>query len=405
MNLSGVSKDDIQRGDVVTTPGWLHPTTLADVQLRYLSARGKRLRHNTQLKFFSGASESVARVRLLSADSLAPGEVGWAQLSLQEPLALVRGDRFIVRVPSPPATVGGGTVVDPNPGRKHRRLRHDVIERLETLAQGSPADILLQDLERHGPMRVSELLSTGSGDFNLDVLVELVQEERVVTLDKELGAKTRVESIRDILRPQTLIASHTWWLGSSERMRALLSAYHRQAPLQPGMSREALRSGLHLQPTVFNGLTERACAESLVLDEGAIVRLPAHQVCLNDKQKQKADLLFRRFKSHPYSPPSVKECVQVVGEDVLGVLLQRGDLLQMSTDVVFLPQTYADMRAHISDYITHNGSVTLAQVRDTFKTSRKYAQALIEYLDSQGITRRVGDKRVLRHAMPPEGSR
>ena len=123
MNLSGVSKADLKRGAVVTTPGWLHPTVLVDVQLRYLPHAQRPLRHNTQLKFFSGAAETLSRVRLLGQDTLPPGQSGWAQLRLQEPVSLVKGDRFIVRIPSPPETVGGGVVVEPHPGRKHRRTQ------------------------------------------------------------------------------------------------------------------------------------------------------------------------------------------------------------------------------------------------------------------------------------------
>jgi len=396
MNLSGISKDDLRRGDVVTAPGWLHSTVLADVQLRYLPTIGKPLRHNTWLKFFSGASETLARVRLLGGDTLSPGDTGWAQLSLQDPQALVKGDRFIVRIPSPPMTVGGGIVVDPNPGRKHRRLRREVIDRLETLAQGSPADVLLQDLERRGPIPINELVSGVQGDSRWNALEDLIREGKAVTLDAGFIARSQGDPIKDTLHPKTLVASRTWWSKSKDQLLEMLSSYHRQAPLQLGMSREALRSGLGLPPKVFNALLERARAESILLDEGALVRLLSHQVRLSKEQQQKVDGLIRRFRLQPYAPPSVKECIQAVGEHVLGALLQRGDLLQVSADVVFLPETYADMKTRVSDYIVNNGSITLAQVRDMFETSRKYAQALIEYLDSQGVTKRVGDRRVLR---------
>ncbi len=183
MNLSGISKTDVKRGDVVTIPGWLHPTVLVDVRLRHLPDAQRPLRHNTQLKFFSGAAETMARVRLLGQDMLQPGETGWAQLQLKEPVALVKGDRFIVRVPSPPATVGGGVAVDPHPGRKHRRSRPDVLARLETLAQGSPDEILLQALERSGPTTARELLSaSGLGEAAPEALAQLLDEGQAVLL-------------------------------------------------------------------------------------------------------------------------------------------------------------------------------------------------------------------------------
>ena len=398
MNLSGISKDNLVRGEVVTIPGQLHPTMLADVRLRYLPDAGRALRHNTQLMFFSGASETVGRVRLLDRDKLSPGDTGWVQFRLQDPQPLVMGDRFIVRVPSPPMTVGGGVVVDPHPGRKHHRLHPEVIKRLETLAQGSPADMLLQDLERRGPTTTRELLAGGLGDAAQVVIEELVRDRNAVTLDAGFEQRAQGVPIADTLRPNTLLASHTWWSTTRGLLEQMLSSYHRQYPLQLGMSREAIRSGLGLQPKVFDALMDRARAESLILGEGALVRFPSHEVHLSPEQQQKVDVLLRQFRHQPYAPPSVKDCAQTVGEDVLGALLQRADLLQVSSDVVFLPETYEDVKARVSDYLVQNGSITLAQVRDIFGTSRKYAQALIEYLDSQGVTKRVGDSRVLRQA-------
>ena len=416
MNLSGVSKADLKRGDVVTIPGWLRPTVLVDVQLRYLPSAQRPLRHNTQLKFFSGAAETMARVRLLGQDRLSPAQSGWAQLQLQEPIALVKGDRFIVRVPSPPATVGGGIVVDPHPGRKHRRLRPEVLARLETLAQGSPAEILLQALERRGPTSAREFLSTsGLGEAASEALTQLLDEGQAIVL----GAQTSIQqpfaaarpadagaqaasSNRLLLRARRtpgrsnqLLAAHTWWAALVDRFSRELSAHHRQFPLRVGMGREALRSGLKLEAKVFNAGLARAAAEGLIVEEGATVRLPSHAVRLNSEQQRQVDALLARFRRQPYKTPSAKESIAAVGEEVLGVLVNRGDLVQVSPEVLFLPQTYEEMVARIRAYIEREGSITLAQARDLFGTSRKYAQGLLEHLDEVGVTKRVGDARVL----------
>lgn len=385
INLAGVSKNELARGDLVTIPGWLRPTILADVRLDYLADAGLPLKHNAWLKFFSGSAEVMARVRLLGQEALPPGESGWAQLELSEPLPLVRGDRFIVRRPSPPATVGGGVVVDPNPGRKHRRFRPAEIARLETLARGTPAEILLEALQRRGPAVVRELLEgSGLGDAAPAALEELLTAGEVVVLDVEGTAHSN-----------RLVASRGWWTATMERMQGELAAYHRRYPLRPGMGREGLRSALRLDPRVFNGLMARATAEGLVADEGATVRLPDHTIRFTPEQQRAVEELLARFRRAPYAPPSVKESADAVGDEVLAVLLARGELVQVSPEVLFLPTTYEEMVRRIRDHIQQNGSITLAQVRDLFQTSRKYAQALLEYLDEQGITRRVGDERVL----------
>jgi selenocysteine-specific elongation factor len=131
------------------------------------------------------------------------------------------------------------------------------------------------------------------------------------------------------------------------------------------------------------------------VDEAATVRLPEHQVRFSPQQQQAVDDLLARFRAAPYATPSVKEAAALVGEEVLGVLLARGDLVQVSPEVLFLRETYEEMVERIRTHIQQQGSITLAQVRDLFQTSRKYAQALLEYLDGVGVTRRVGDERVL----------
>jgi selenocysteine-specific elongation factor len=390
MNLSGVSKTDLQRGNVITSPGWLRPTVLVDVQMRYLADAKRPLRHNTQLKFFSGAAETLARVRLLGQETLSPGESGWVQLRLQEPIPLVKGDHFIVRIPSPPATVGGGIVVDPHPGRRHRRFRPEVLERLETLAQGSPAEIMLQALERSGPLLTRELISaSGLGDTAPEALTQLLDEGQAILLVRQSDARQSFSS-------NQLVAARTWWSATTEKISDDLAAYHAKFPLRVGLGREALRSGLRLEPKVFNAVMARATAEELVTDEGTVVRLPSHTVTLKPAQQRQVDELLARFRSQPVTTPSVKESVAIVGEEVLSVLISRGDLVQVSSGVLFLSETYEELEARIRKHLEQEGTITLAQTRDMFKTTRKYAQALLEHLDEIGVTKRTGDERVLR---------
>jgi selenocysteine-specific elongation factor len=413
INLSGVDKDELKRGYVVTTPDWLHPTTLVDVQLRYLPEilwpglgpfAYRSLRHNTQLKLYTGASEVMARVRLLGQKELSPGETGWVQLELQEPIAMVKGDRFIVRLPSPPTTIGGGTVVDPNPGRKHRRFRPQVIERLETLAEGSPSEILLQTLERQGPTPIRELFEASSrGEVTPEALTQLLKEGQAVVLSSEFGVSGSEFGVSGSefgvsswASSGQLVASQSWWAALKERLSDELSAYHETFPLRTGMPQEALRSKLRLAPKVFDAVLALATANGLIVDEGANVRLSSHVIQLTPEQQQQLDALLSRFHRQPYTPPSVKESTEAVGTEMLNMLIDRGDLVQVSPAVLFLPETYEEMVEHIKQHIERKGSIDLAQTRDMFNSSRKYAQALLEHLDAIEVTKRVGDKRILR---------
>ncbi len=404
INLSGVDKDQLKRGDVVASPDSLHATTLVDVRMRYLpdilwpdlgQFAQRPMRHNTTFKFYTGAAQVMARARLLGQEALLPGEVGWVQLELQEPVAMMRGDRYIVRLPSPPTTVGGGIVVDPSPGRKHRRFRSQVIDRLETLAEGSPAEILFQTLQREMPVSADLLLKASRlGDGASEALGELLDENRALYLDWEVDQAA--SDAEEPVSAEALIVSQDWWSRLSDHISQTLTSYHETHPLRQGMPREALRSSLGLSPRTYDAALTRARAEGLVVDEGAMVRLSSHEVELSQEQQQRVEALWSRFRRDPYAPPSVKECVELVGDDVFRVLVNRGALVQVSSDVVFSPETYDDMVRRVREWIEREGSVTLAEVRDMFNSSRKYAQALLEHLDALEVTRRVGDKRVLR---------
>ncbi len=386
INLTGVSPADLKRGDVVTLPGVLRPTQLIDVRFRHLPDAPRPLRHNAEVKFFSGAAEVVARVRLLGDDSLAPGESGWLQLRLARPLALAAGDRFILRATSPPATIGGGTVVDPHPPRRHRRFQPEVIARLEALVQGTPAEALLQTLEQAGIAQASELLrrlplgGEGQAQAALDALL---QAGRVIALT---GSQ------------DPFLASRLIWERLAGEMHTALAAYHRAHPLRRGMPREELRSRLRLEARAFQAVLGHAVAQGRIVEQGAVVRLPDFAPHLTAEQGLQAEAFLAACRREPYATPSVKEAAAHLGPDVLQFLIEHGRLVQVSDEVLFLPETYQAMVAGVRRYIEEHGSITVAQARDLFNTSRKYVLALLEHLDRAGMTQRVGDVRVWKEA-------
>jgi selenocysteine-specific elongation factor len=383
VNLTGLSKGELARGQVVTTPGWLRPTVLVDVQYYHLDKAGKPLRHNQEVKFFSGSAEVPARTRVLGSEQIPPGEDGWLQLRLSEPVALIKGDRFILRRPSPGQTLGGGTIVDPAPRRRHRRFRPGVISRLETLAQGTPEEILLQALETRGPLTAAEAAKeSGLSAAKVKPLaIEMIESGRIIPLGSN--------------GPAQLWLTRSRWAALLETAQEQLERYHLTSPLKPGMMREELKSRLGLNPKEFNGFMERVAQEGRLADEGIFVRLPDHEIRFTPEQEAAVKHLLRRFQADPFGTPSAKECVGAVGEDVLAVLTGRGELVQVSSDVLFLGETIKQARREIGRFVGRHGSITVAQARDLFHSSRKYVLGLLEYLDQQGVTRREGDARVM----------
>ncbi len=399
INLTGVSTDQVQRGDVVTTPGWLRPTTLVDCYLRYLADAPAPLKHNALVDLFCGAAETPTWVRLLDKEVLAPGDEGWVQLRLARPVPLVKGDRFIIRQPSPSVTIGGGKVINPFPGRRYRRFRAEVIERLQTLAHGTPAEILLQDLERQQPCEARDLLGRSSlaREQARDLLRSLVSEGHILALDSGLSAATPPSAVPD----SCFLITRSGWGALRERIGALLGEYHRQFPLRAGMPREEVKSRLarhipNLSPRLFNEIVARAVADGWLAEAGNALRLASHQASFTPKQQQEVDDLLSTFRQNPYSTPSVAQCEAQVGPDVLNALLEQGVLVKLNEDVILLAETYEEMRDRVMAYLQEHGRITIAQIRDLFNTSRKYALALAGYLDEKRITRRVGDDRVLR---------
>jgi selenocysteine-specific elongation factor len=400
VNLSGIRKDDLAIGDLITVPGWLRPTFTIDVQLEYLADAPQPLKHNTELDFFCGAAEVPARVRLLDAEALSPGETGWAQLRLSKPVAVVRGDRFILRWLSPSITVGGGTVVDPAPRRRHRRFRPEVLRRLETLAHGTPEEIVLQALEQQQPCEARELVSR----------LALPAEHIEAALNTMLGEGKLLivddpeRTVVTLPRPETsgrFIMSEFGWREMRERMLAALSTHHRLYPLRRGMPREELRSRLQertpwLSGRLFNQVITRAVHEGVIGEDEFSIWSAAHVVRLTSEQQEKVDGLLARFRRSLYTTPSVAECIALLGDEPFNALIEGGTLVRLSPEVVYLSETVSDMEAKVREHIRQHGSITVAQARDALDASRKYALALLEHLDERRVTRRVGDTRVLR---------
>ena len=234
INLSGVARDEVPRGEVLTTSGWLHPTYRLDARLRMVKGSPHSLRHNQGVSFHLFTSESNARVRLLDADRLAPGAEGWVQLLLSEPLAAVKGDFFIIR--SAEDTLGGGQVVDPAPRRRHRRFNPEVVERLMMLDQGTGEDVLLTVAEQRGPCDLTAL-SQHSNLPSPEVLerIAVLEGQGHVSVIGELGVDS-----------DAVVFSTQGWDVLKSQLNMALQSYHNQYPLRRGAPVQEIRSRLGL---------------------------------------------------------------------------------------------------------------------------------------------------------------
>lgn len=391
VNLTNVSTDQLSRGSIITTPGWLEPSQLLDVHLRYLPDAQFPLKHNQSVELFIGTAEVPAYVRLLGQRTLEPGESGWVQLRLDQRIPVTKGDHFIIRQPSPSRTIGGGVVVDPLPRRRHRRFRPEVVARLETLLTGTPADLVLAALDRRGPLPAKTLIAEVrvADEVAAEALAELLaQDEVFLLLDSDPPPDWR--------QAKTLVVSRAGWANLLSAMKTTLAAYHDRYPLRLGMPRGELKSRLKLETRLFNEALSRAEQEAAIRATESTVRLAGHTLAFSPQQQTAIDALLDAFRRNPYSTPSYKEAVAQVGEEVFLALVESGQVLRISEDVLLLPETYAAFEWWLREYLPVHETINVAGVRDQFQTSRKYALALLEYTDAHKLTRRVGDDRILR---------
>lgn len=385
MNLSGLAVEDLQRGQVVATPGTITPSRLIDARIQYLAAAPQALRHNTSIDFFSASAEVPARVRLLDAPELKPGSNGWVQFQLAQPIALAKNDRFIIRFPSPSLTIGGGVVVDAHASTRHRRFKREVLTRLETLAQGTPEEIVLQFLNGRGANPADEKDISKATNLEPKVLKPI------------LAAQTSSGTIIALGSPASpSLLSAAGWRAVTGKVGDALDAFHRAYSLRAGLPREELKSKLGLPPKIFDAVIERAVSEGLVAASAGIVRRPNFSIAFKPEQQKKIDALLAQFQHSPYSPPSAQEAEDALGSETLGALIAQEKLVRLNETVLLSPPALGGMREWVISTIQSKGEVTAADVRDQFRTSRKYAIALLEYLDSTRVTQRVGDARVLR---------
>ena len=380
VNLSGISREDIARGEILTTPGWLTSTRRLDAIIRMVKGAPRPMRHNEGLTFHLFTSETTARVRLLDADRLAPGEEGWVQILLDEPIPMVKGDFFVLR--SAEDTLGGGQIVDTSPRRRYRRFDTDVLERLMMLHQGTGEDMLVSVADQWGPCDL-ETLSQRANLAESEILERmdsLIQNQEIISLG-DLGSDSDAAVYSkqgwDILKGKTTIA---------------LQTYHTQYPLRQGAPIPEIRSRLNLSQAIYLKVLAKLSSSGVIVEDGQTLRLPDHSITLTPELEAAASSYLKTLDQSPYSPPTDVP----LDNELLNNLISQGKVIKVNDSVVFSVSAYQSMTAQIIDHIKASGSITVAEARTIFDSSRKYILPLMEHLDQQRITRRQGDERVLR---------
>ena len=376
VNLSGIEKDAVARGMVLVRPGTLLPTTAVSVRLALLGDISAPLAHDEEVKVHTGTAEVMARVALLEGDAVGPGETAWTHLRLQAPLAVAMGDRLVVRRPSPSETLGGGAVADVQAVRPRRRA--EAVAALE---------------RRTGPSALARLVAS------LDVPRTAAEAGERSGLD----APVRDAALAEGLAGGEIVALADAYLGragyealATHALRICEQA-HRRAPLRSGAPREEVRAALGIVGKRFGALVERLVAEGRLVERGASLAAPGHVARLSAEQEARWARARAAIARDPARPPTVAQLESEHGLDreLILALGERGDLIRIGTEAVFLPETVRAFAEAVIGELVAARTITVARARDLTGSSRKHVMPLLQLLDDHGLTRRVGDDRIL----------
>lgn len=386
VNIVNLNYQDIARGDVIAHPGDYKPTTLLDAHFRLLNDSPYPLKHNLEVKLFLAASETTARVRLLGSQVLKPGEDAFVQLRTDHPVVASKGDRFILRLPSPSETLGGGVILDPDPNQTYKRFHEDNLERLDKMFSGNESELVSQLLENLKATNLATLAQKSALPLTeiSQMITSMLENKQVYSLGKYKE-----------INKQTLIHP-AYWQSLNQKGLESLATFHLNYPYKAGMPREEFRSELGLSQVLFDQVVDKMVEDHLVVQKGSLVWASGHHVVLSPEDEALVAPLLADFQANPFSPPDINQLEARISADLLEGLLSSQKLVAVSDQVVFTPEALTQMRQWVQETILTSGELSLAQFRDHFKTSRKYAAAVLEYFDSTGFTFRKGDVRGLR---------
>lgn len=384
VNLAGLKKSDLNKGDVVAKPKSMHTTMMIDIKLNILKDCEREILNATRLHLYHGARDVLCKVVLLDRDSISAGESCYAQLRLEEEIAVKTGDRFVLRFYSPLETIGGGVILDSNPF-KHKRNDPAVLESLHIKENGSDKE------------KISVALRDYSSRFEtldfLQVQTAIPKEEFDQQIQKLVKDKTA-------FRVNDNIVIHNDYLTHlKDAAVKMLTAYHKENPLRDGMKRDEFRSKFlkYEDMAVVDKITDSLVNRKFLKLVNGCVALYDFEPETDNNQDEIANA-FLQGGFAPESPDQIAVRFSKVKnfKQVIESLVNSGKLVRVEDKILFHVDYYNKALELAKEHIAQNGQITLAEMRDLMGTSRKFAVAVLEYWDRRNITKKVGDARVLK---------
>jgi len=377
INLQGVDKEEIKRGDSVLLPERLIPTRKIDAKVELLSD-SPALKSKALVHFHLGTAETVARIILYGRNELLAGEDCYCQFRLRDPVIAMSGDRYIIRRFSPIETIGGGEVLDP---LSYRRSKKESTEDLMTFEKGTLADKIAAKVKMHGIYGIKVSLIEGWIKAEIpsikDSLGALREKGTIIQLEDVLIHKIAFDVFR-------------------ETVKKGMSDFHKKNPLKQGMLKEELRARFNIDPRLFGNLI--TAIKDIVIDK-EIVRLATFSVALSQVEETEKSRLLGLLEKNGFQPPAKEELSQSLKidqkhlSDILNLMAKEGSIVRINDSMYITSPVYNKMIADLRSFYNKKPEMTVAEFRDILHTTRKFALPFLEYLDSHKITMRVGDVR------------
>lgn len=391
INLQGVEKATISRGNVLSRPHMLKPTNRLDVIIEYLSHNDRKLKNRSLVRFHAGTNEVIGRTILLDREEMEPGGRGCAQLILESPIVAMSGDRFVVRSYSPVTTIGGGMIIDPLP-KKHKRNSEMVLREFDLLNSGTDSERVALIIGRSGIEGIELLelvIRTGIHQNRLkEILKSLSSGKKVVILE--------IDESRFIFFPV--------YQNLQRQILRDVRAYHERHPLKEGILKEELRNtaGQYVSPRLFNMAVKDLESKGEIVIERENLRMPGYRVDLKGDLDDLRTKMGGIYIEAGLTPPTLKEVMEKfadrknLAESVLNVMLKEGTLTKINEDLYFHKEILLKLRENYKNLLLREGKATPASFKELTGLSRKFIIPLMEYFDITKLTIRAGDHRILR---------
>jgi selenocysteine-specific elongation factor len=379
INLQGVEKEELKRGDAVVVPKRFIPTKIIDAKIELLRD-SPDLKNKSLVHFHLATSETIARVILYGRNELKHGETGYCQFRLQDSVVSTSGDRYIIRRFSPVETIGGGEIFDPSPPKRKQK---DIYEILTTFEKSSLSDKISLKVLQSGLYGISVMALEGWIRAEIPPIREAIE-----TLKKN-GL---------LLITEDVLIHKTFFDHFRERVIQTLKNFHAKNPLKSGMPKEELRAVFKIDPKLFSGLI--ASLKDVAMEK-EIIRLKTFSTVLSQAEETQKSKILDLLQKNEFQPPSKEELSQALKldqkhlSDILKLMVKEGSLVRVSDSMYLASSAYNKMIAALKIFFSKKPEMTVAEFRDILDTTRKYALPILEYLDSNKITLRVGDIRKL----------